>query len=310
MLSLTRLINEFLEHLEIEKNRSLNTRLSYEFYLRRFVEFSRLNSPSQITFEAVRRYRLYLNRLTTRTKDPLKKNTQYYHLIALRSFVKYLSRRDIETLPAEKIELGKMPDRQVEVLASSDLQQLLDAPLKNRKDASRLPLTALRDKTILELFFSTGLRVSELCNLQRSDVSIKRDDFTVRGKGRKLRIVFLSPMARQWLGEYLRTRSDASPYLFVRYDRAAKAAAELKPLTARSVQRLVAYYAKAAGLTKHVHPHMLRHGFATDLLQNGANIRAVQEMLGHASITTTQIYTHISNQELKQVHKQFHGKNQ
>ncbi len=306
MATLQALTKEFLEHLEIEKNRASATRDSYAFYLNRFLTFSRLTKPQQITAEAVRRYRLYLNRLTTSSKEPLKKNTQYYHLIALRAFLKYLSKRDIATLAAEKIELGKMPDRQVEVLGSNDLKTLLDAPLQ-KLETKKISLLQLRDKAILELFFSTGLRVSELCSLQRDAINTTQEEFTVRGKGSKLRVVFLSPEARHWIGEYRKLRGDASPYLFIRYDRAAKTASEEQPLTPRSVQRLVAHYAKVAGITKQVHPHMLRHQFATDLLNNGANIRAVQEMLGHSSITTTQIYTHVSNAELKQVHKKFHG---
>ncbi len=315
MATLQTLTKEFLEHLEIEKNRALATRESYAFYLNRFLAFSRLTKPSQITAEAVRRYRLYLNRLTTEKKESLKKNTQYYHLIALRAFLKYLSKRDITALQPEKIELGKMPDRQVEVLGSNDLKALLEAPLKklqitnHKLQTKGVSLLQLRDKAILELFFSTGLRVSELCHLQRDAINTTQEEFTVRGKGSKLRVVFLSPEARHWIAEYRKLRTDASPYLFIRYDRAAKAAADAQPLTPRSVQRLVAHYAKVAGITKQVHPHVLRHSFATDLLNNGANIRAVQEMLGHRSITTTQIYTHLSNTELKQVHKKFHGKN-
>ena len=305
--SLPKLVQEFEEHLEIEKNRALKTRTSYAFYLQRFLEFTRVNKPENITHDMVRRYRLYLNRLQTHDKRPLKKNTQYYHLVALRAFLKYLSRRDIGTLPPEKIELGKMPDRQVQVLGPQDLRALLDAPLKRGQDTSRINMARLRDKTILELFFSTGLRVSELCALPRNAINTKRDEFTVRGKGGKLRIVFLSDAARVWIDKYTKARTDTSPYLFVRYDRAAVSAEEAQPLTPRSVQRLVVFYAKAAGITVKVHPHILRHSFATDLLHNGANIRAVQEMLGHSSITTTQIYTHVSNTELKQIHKKFHG---
>jgi site-specific recombinase XerD len=300
-----KLVQEFLEHLEIEKNKSLRTRTNYEFYLRRFLEFSKAHAPSDITADLIRQYRLYLNRLETRGKR-LQKNTQYYHLIALRSFLKYLAKRDIATLSAEKIELGKMPDRQVEFLEGSDLERLLASPLEDKEKDGEV--VRLRDKAILELLFSTGLRVSELCSLTREMVNVKRDECTIRGKGGKLRIVFLSQRSRDWLQKYLEKRGDISPFLFVRHDRAIDPRAVEKPITPRSIQRLVAHYAKVAGIPKRIHPHVLRHSFATDLLKNGANIRAVQEMLGHSSITTTQIYTHLTNTELKETHKMYHGK--
>jgi site-specific recombinase XerD len=299
------LITDFLDHLEIEKNRSPRTRANYEFYLKRFVDFSKDPAPADITGELVRSYRLYLNRLADAKGEPLKKNTQNYHLIALRAFLKYLSKRDIESLAAEKVELGRMPERQVSFLDGADLERLIAAPLTA---PSNDPLIVLRDKAILELLFSTGLRVSELCGLKRDAVSLKRDEFTVRGKGSKLRVVFLSESARLALKNYLEKRPDMSPYLLARHDRAIANDAALEPLTPRSVQRLVSHYARAAGLTTEVTPHTLRHSFATDLLRGGADIRSVQSMLGHSSITTTQIYTHVTDQRLREIHKRFHGK--
>jgi len=304
-MKISSLIIDFLDHLEIEKNRSPRTRANYEFYLKRFAAFAKDPAPSEITGDMVRSYRLYLNRLADAKGAPLKKNTQNYHLIALRAFLKYLSKRDIKSLAAEKVELGKMPERQVEFLDGADLERLLNAPLASPSDD---PLIALRDKAILELLFSTGLRVSELCSLKRDAVNLKRDEFTIRGKGSKLRVVFLSDTAKQALKNYLEKRLDMSPYLLARHDRAIEKGAVLEPLTPRSVQRLVAHYARAAGITAEVTPHTLRHSFATDLLRGGADIRSVQSMLGHSSITTTQIYTHVTDRGLREIHKQFHGK--
>ncbi len=305
------LITDFLEHLEIEKNRSQKTLQNYDFYLGRFVGWLRNASPKAITAEKVRKYRLWLNRLVDVHGDPLKKNTQNYHLIALRSFLKYLAKRDIETLAAEKIELMKMPDREVSFLEGSDLGQMLEAPMKiNNMTTSMGTLIAHRDTAILELFFSTGLRVSELTNLHKEHINLKKSEFTVTGKGRKTRVVFLSEQAKYWIKEYLKLRKDVNPYLFISHDKRTgkEKKAEYHSITPRSIQRLVQKYAKAAGITKQVTPHTLRHSFATDLLQNGADIRSVQAMLGHSSITTTQIYTHITDKELGRIHKKFHNK--
>ncbi len=301
------LINDFLDYLEIEKNRSPRTRANYDFYLRRFIEFAGDISPSGITGEKIRAYRLHLNRLADHKGELLKKNTQNYHLIALRSFLKYLAKRDIESLAPEKIELGKMPERQVAFLESDDLERLLNAPLAQnaQRPTPNADKVTIRDKAILELLFSTGLRVSELCSLKRGDVNLKRDEFTVRGKGSKLRVVFLSDDAKKWLIKYLEARGDVAPYLFVRHDRASNG--DPGALTARSVQRLVDHYSRAAGITSNITPHTMRHSYATDLLRNGADIRSVQSMLGHSSITTTQIYTHVTNEQLREVHKAFHG---
>lgn len=311
MANIKDLINEFLEYLEIEKNRSAKTTRNYDFYLRRFREWAKDPAPEQINLDLVRRYRLYLNRLNDKFGTLLKKNTQNYHLIALRAFLKYLAKRDIKTMSAEKIELGKMPERIVDFLDGADLERLLDAPLRlNPKTSSPKPsLTQLRDKAILETLFSTGLRVSELANLKREQIGADKEEFTVRGKGSKPRTVFISNQARYWIKKYLDSRGDVSPYLFVSHDPAGKKRDNVSQgLTARSVQRIVLKWAKAAGITKKISPHTLRHSFATDLLQNGADLRSVQELLGHSSVTTTQIYTHVTNKHLQEVYDAFHGR--
>ena len=298
------LLTEFLEYLEIEKNRSQLTVRNYDFYIGRFLVFAKVSNPSEITLDKVRNFRLHLNRLTT-GGNPLKKSTQNYHIIALRSFLKYLAKRDVKILAPEKLELAKVGDRVVDFLEGSDLDRILEAPFKT----SSPEIIKLRDKAILELLFSTGLRVSELAALKIDSINLKKEEFTVRGKGDKPRIVFTSNQARQAIKQYLVLRKDLEPCLFVRHDRAGKKTqAKNNALTPRSIQRLVEKYSRVAGLTKHVTPHTLRHSYATDLLINGADIRSVQSMLGHSSITTTQIYTHITNQQLREVHKKFHRK--
>lgn len=333
---LLKYLTEFLEYLEIEKNRSRLTIRKYAFYLGRFIEwFGGTKKPESISAEDIRKYRLWLNRLEDVHGEPLKKNTQNYHLIAIRSFLKYLAKRDIKSLAAEKIELMKMPDRDISFLDGSDLNRLLDAPFevlrthnkraKKEDKNDNAPLIAHRDKTILEMLFSTGLRVSELAKLKKDDVNLKRDEFTVRGKGSKSRVVFLSEQAKYWAKKYLDLRADFNPYMFVSHDRRGRTRKQKntetkehrnkrteeqrdQPLTSRSIERLVQKYARFAGITKPVTPHTLRHSFATDLLHNGADIRSVQTMLGHSSITTTQIYTHVTDAELRNIHKKFHGK--
>lgn len=301
MADLNNLITQFLEYLEIEKNRSGKTIRNYDFYLKRFVGWAGDLSPSGITQEKIRQYRLWLNRFHDETGRELKKNTQNYHLIALRAFLKYLAKRDIKTLSAEKIELGKMPERIVDFLEGTDLERILEAPTL----VEAPEIIKKRDKAIIEMLFSTGLRVSELANLKKEQVNLKKDEFTVRGKGDKPRVVFLSNQAKFWVKQYLEARQDVSPFLFVSHDRAHESVGALTP---RSVERLVKKYSKYAGITKKVTPHTMRHSYATDLLMNGADIRSVQAMLGHSSITTTQIYTHITNQQLRDVHKSFHGR--
>lgn len=295
----------FLTYIEVERNKSLLTRRNYDHYLSTFIAVTRLTKPEQISLDDVRDFRLWLNRQVSARGNGLKKSTQNYYLIALRSFLKYLAKQDVKTMAAEKIELAKTSDRQVSFLEGDDLERFLNAPIQ-KGDHS---IVALRDKAILELLFSSGLRVSELANLKLENINLKKDEFTVRGKGDKLRVVFVSPEAKKWIGAYLQKRHDDAPYLFVRHDRAGQRTAEAKPLTPRSIQRLVDYYTKSAGITKRVTPHTLRHSFATDLLMNGADIRSVQAMLGHASIQTTQIYTHLTNPKLREIYQKHHGKN-
>ncbi|MDO8555079.1 MAG: tyrosine-type recombinase/integrase [bacterium] len=279
---------QFLEYLEIERGRALKTVDNYNRYLLSFVAFSKIKKSNEINDEAVRQFRLYLNR------KGLKKKTQNYHLIALRSFLKYLAKRGVKSLAPERIELAKAGERQVDFLRYEELVRLLDAP-------QGCSFKSLRDRAILELLFSTGLRVSELCRLDSEDIDLKKGDFSVRGKGDKIRLVFLSERAKSALKSYLEKRTDTNESLFVNFRNFSR-------LTPRSMERLVHYYAIKAGITKKVSPHTLRHSFATDLLENGADIRAVQMLLGHSSITTTQIYTHVTDKQLGEVHKAFHGK--
>jgi len=297
-----KLIIEFLEHLEIEKGCSPLTIRNYDFYLQRFVKQSKISSPQEITKELIRQFRLWLSRLKNYHQDNLCLATQNYHLIAIRCFLKYLSIKDIISLAPEKIELAKTGERQICFLEGDDLEKLLNAPLQVKQKE----IIAWRDKSILELLFSTGLRVSELTNLKKENINLDKDEFSVRGKGQKWRLVFLSNQAKYWLKKYLEKRTDIDPALFIRYDRAVKNNEKSLGITPRSVQRLVQKYSKVAGLTRKITVHTLRHSFATDLLSNGANLRAVQELLGHRNITTTQIYTHVTNQHLREIYQNFH----
>jgi site-specific recombinase XerD len=294
-------IIQFLEYLEIEKNKSQKTLENYNHYLKRFLEFSKIQDPKNINLEIVRKYRLFLNRFTDKHGANLKKSTQNYHIIALRAFLKYLVKNDIKTLSPEKIELAKAPERELVFLEKEEVERLLLAP-----DGD--DIASLRDKAILETLFSTGLRVSELCSLNRTSVNIRSGEFSVMGKGRKIRIVFLSDSAKDALKKYLDKRTDIDKALFVRNIKNQNKTEKSLRLTERSVQRMIKKYGQKAGIVKNITPHKMRHSFATDLLQNGADIRSVQSMLGHASITTTQIYTHYSDKHLKEIHKKFHSK--
>ena len=276
---------------------------NYRHYLERFLLWAKIQEPKDITADLVREFRLYLNRLKDDSNRGLKKITQNYHVIALRNFLKYLRKRDIETLAPEKIELAKVALREIEFLEETELERLLNAPQGGG-------LSDSRDKAILELLFATGLRVSELCGLNRQSVNLKQDEFSVRGKGDKIRVVFLSETAKNCLKNYLDKRVDVDEALFVRVGKGKnffQKNADLR-LTSRSVERIIKKYAAKAGIGKKVTPHQLRHQFATDLLRNGADLRSVQTMLGHSSITTTQIYTHITDRQLKEIHKKYHRK--
>lgn len=300
----SKLKTDFLEYLEIEQNRSQKTILNYDHYLTRLLDFAGDDLKiSDINTELLRKWRLWLNRLGTNTSDELQKNTQNYHLIALRSFLKYCSKRDIPALAPDKVELAKVVRKQVTFLTPEELARLFAQP-----DTSSLG--GLRDRAILELLFSSGLRVSELVGLDRDHVNLKRKEFTVRGKGQKDRPIFISDEAAMWIEQYLGKRDDNARPLFMRYsgNKQVNLDGNFYRLTARSVQRLVSRYALLAGITKHVSPHTLRHSFATDLLMNGADIRSVQAMLGHSNIATTQIYTHVTDPHLKEIHTKFHAK--
>lgn len=292
---------DFLEYLEIEQGRSQRTIANYDHYLTRLIDFGGDIKISDIDNELVRKWRLWLNRLGTNSADELDKLTLNYHLIALRSFLKYCAKRDIPALAADKVELAKTKRKQVSFLTPEEIERLFAQP-----DTAKI--TGLRDRAILELLYSAGLRVSELVNLNRDHINLKRREFTVRGKGEKDRPVFVSTQAAKWIEDYLSKREDNSKPLFVRYSGVKKVdlSGNYNRLTVRSVQRLVSRYARLAGITKHVSPHSLRHSFATDLLMNGADIRSVQAMLGHSNISTTQIYTHVTDPHLKAVHEQFH----
>ena len=292
---------DFLEYLEIEQNRSQKTILNYDHYLTRLIDYAGEIKVSDIDPELIRKWRLWLNRLGTNVSDELQKSTQNYHLIALRSFLKFCAKRDVPALPADKIELAKTVRKQVTFLTLEEVERLFGQPDVQKQGG-------LRDRAILELLFSSGLRVSELVGLDKDHINLKRGEFTVRGKGQKDRPVFISPTAAKWVTHYLEKREDTAKPLFVRYSgiKRVDLSGNFHRLTARSVQRLVARYALLAGITKHVSPHTLRHSFATDLLMNGSDLRAVQAMLGHSNISTTQIYTHVTDPHLKAVHEKFH----
>jgi site-specific recombinase XerD len=292
---------DFLEYLEIEQNRSQKTIANYDHYLTRLIDYAGDLQVSDIDQELIRKWRLWLNRLGTNTSDELQKTTQNYHLIALRSFLKYCGKRGIPALAPDKIELAKTKRPQVTFLSEDELKRLFDGPDITTK-------AGLRDRALLELLFSSGLRVSELVGLDCDHINLKRREFMVRGKGQKDRPIFISAEAADWLQKYLDARQDTTKPLFIRYagNKQVDLSGNYHRLTARSVQRIVAHYALLAGITKHVSPHTLRHSFATNLLMNGADLRSVQAMLGHSNIATTQIYTHVTDPHLRAVHEQFH----
>ncbi len=303
MASLKDLKNEYLEYLEIERNRASKTLENYGRYLNRFIAFAKVSNIADVNEDLIRQYRLYLNRLKDTEGQPLKHVTQNYHIIALRNFLKYLAKRGIKSVAAERVELGKQEDRQVSFLEAGELTRLIAAP-------EGQGLSVLRDRAILHTFFSTGMRVSELCSLDRDMIDVKRGELAVRGKGGKIRPVFLSDEARETIAGYLEARPDADEALFIRIPKSGTFGKDSNlRLTPRSVQRIVKHYAIKAGIIgKKVSPHTLRHSFATDLLRSGADIRSVQAMLGHSSVTTTQIYTHVTDKGLREVHERFHNK--
>jgi len=295
-------ILDFIEHLEVEGGRMPRTAENYEFYLNRFVEFAGDITPEAITPELIRKYRLWLNRYKSQNGEELSMITQSYHLIALRGFLKYFSRRDIPSMSPDKIELPKTHRKQVTFLHYDEVIRLLEQVDTNEE-------AGIRDRAILELLFSSGLRVSELINLNRDHINTKRREFMVRGKGQKDRPIFISQSAADWVDQYLSVRQDTLVPLFISYSKNVEpdTSGDFRRLSARSVQRMISKYARLAGITKHVSPHTMRHSFATDLLMNGADLRSVQSMLGHSNISTTQIYTHVTDAHLKDVYEKFHS---
>jgi site-specific recombinase XerD len=310
--SLPHLITDFIEYGELEKNFSPLTVKMYDYYLRHFAGWIANESGGEavlrdINEETIKKYRLHLARyVSENTKFPLKKSTQNYFMVALRAFLRYLIRKGYDVLPPDQVELGKQEDRHLKYLEEDQLQQLLQAP-------DTTTLEGIRDRAILETLFSTGLRVAELAGLNRDTINLDKREFGVIGKGRKARVVFLSDDAVAWLNKYLRLRKDKHTPLFIRY-RGKKHHLEDENgedlrLTPRSIERMVEKYVKQLGLTVKATPHTLRHSFATDLLFNGADLRSVQEMLGHSNISTTQIYTHVTNTHLREAHQKFHSGN-
>ncbi len=309
MSSLKQLKQQFLEYVEIEKGRSIKTVENYDHYLTVFLEQTKVDSPSQITDSVVREFRLWLNRQPAhpaakrpdKMRETLSRKTQNYYLIAIRAFLKYLARQEVKTLPSERIELAKVPERMLDLITEEELKRLLDAPKGNN-------ISDLRDRAILELLFSTGLRVSELCSLTR-DINLSSDELSIMGKGKKVRVVFLSDYAKKVVKDYLAKRKDLDDSLFVQLSKNGKSREKTGKslgLTKRSIERIIKQRAIEAGISKRVTPHTMRHMFATDLLSNGADLRSVQALLGHANIGTTQIYTHVTDKHLREVHKKFH----
>lgn len=298
-------IREYVEYLEVERGRSARTAANYDHYLERLVEFAGDIEVEDITAELLRKYRLWLNRYVNELGENLSTMTQNYHLIALRGFLAYLARRDIPSLSQEKIELPKVARKQVTFLSTDEVERLIEAIPSDGTPEH------LRDQAIIELLFSSGLRVSELVGLNRDSINTKRREFMVRGKGQKDRPIFISKVAAKHIDDYLEKRSDTLSALFLNYSRnnSTNSSGNYRRLTARSVQRIVSKYAKLAGIIKHVTPHTMRHSYATDLLMNGADIRSVQAMLGHSDISTTQIYTHVTDQHLKDVYEKHHSQN-
>ncbi len=296
-------IKKYLEYLLVDRQRSNKTIKNYQHYLDSFVKWSKIKTPSEINEELVHKFRVYLaeEKNTVKNATPLSKSTQNYYTIALRGFLKFLARSNIKSLSPDKVELGKAEQRMVDFLTIEEIGELL----KTTKGTS---LQALRNQAILKLLFSAGLRISELVSLNRDSINLEKQEFSIKGKGNKVRIVFISDIAKKALEEYLQKRTDSDMALFIRLVKNQNEQEDLR-LSARSIQRMIKKCATEAGILKKVTPHVLRHSFATNLLENGADIRSVQALLGHASINTTQIYTHVTDTNLKKIHKKFHGKN-
>ncbi len=302
MNQLERLAEEFLEFLQIEKGAAALTIRNYRQYLARFLNYlsptppaGRIDTAKKIDLPLIKKYRVYLANFTDEKGLTLSRATQSYYLIGLRAFLRWLNKNDYRTLAPEKIDLPKAEGQSLKFLTREQMERLLAAP----KISS---IVGLRDKAILEVLFSTGLRVAELVKLNRDQVNLQSREFGVIGKGRRPRVVFLSHRAGQWLTRYLENRKDDDRSLFIRYRGSGKE----QRLTCRSVQRIVRQYSRRCRLPMEITPHVLRHSYATDLLMAGADIRSVQEMLGHKNIATTQIYTHVTDKHLRQIHQKYH----
>jgi site-specific recombinase XerD len=299
--------NDFLEYLEIEKGSSPLTIRNYKHYLNRFCKWMEKQgirqTPKDINPDVVRQYRVYLSRISDGKGGTLSRKTQGFHVIALRSFLKWLLKNDVEVMSPDKIDLPKVNERQIKFLSGEQVDRLLNAP-------SLSTIQGKRDKAILEVLYSTGLRVSELVSLDRDKIDFQRREFGILGKGGKTRVVFLSSRAVDWIDKYLRARKDKYKTLFIRHKGKMDPSIEDEKmrLSARSVQRMIKKYSKKMKFPIDVTPHVLRHSFATDLLMAGADLRSVQEMLGHKNVATTQIYTHVTHKHLRDVHSAFHGK--
>lgn len=319
MSELEKLKRQFLEYMEIERGSSLKTVRNYELYVTKFLEFAKISEPKDITDDIVREFRLHLNRspglfVKGQARATMKKNTQNYYLIALRRFLKYLMKRGVTTLSPDRIELAKVGARHLDLISVEELKRLMKSPelvfasvkKDDPKAVARGELMMYRDIALFELFFSTGLRLAELCSLNR-DLDLSKDEFSIRGKGEKIRVVFLSDEAKSAIKKYLAKRVDMEEAMFVSVVERQGKMGDPR-LTPRSIERIVKQHAINAGISRKVTPHVLRHSFATDLLSNGADIRSVQMMLGHANIATTQVYTHVTDKQLRDVHKKFHSK--
>lgn len=305
-----RLLIEYLEHLEVERQLSRYTIRNYHHYIRRFLEWMKMSHKKMLVEELIlkdiTKYRLFLSRFTGEKGDSLSRTTQAYHVIALRSWFKWMSKQDIKVLSPEKIDLPKGESKSLKFLNIEQIERMMNQPRLSSK-------VGLRDRAILETLFSTGLRVSELVSLNREQINMEKREFGVIGKGRKMRVVFLSHRAVEWLKRYLDTREDSWRPVFIRYSRKRESITtdgENMRLSVRSVQRAVEKYRKKARLPIPITPHGIRHSFATDLLSKGAGLREVQEMLGHKNVSTTQIYTHVTNPQLRKVHDKYHSGNE
>lgn len=311
-LSLQDTIEEYLEYLSVERQVSPYTVRNYKLYLSRFAswlaKFYPNTSVQELSPKMLKTYRTHLSRVKNEKGEYLSSTTQGYYVIAIRSFLRYLLRNDYEVIPPDRLELPKGKEHSIKFLDYPHIESMM-----NKTNVETIQ--GLRDRAIMETLFSTGLRVSELTSLNKSTVNLDKKEFGVMGKGRKVRVVFLSPRTAIWIEKYLRARDDHFEPLFIRHGGKKVEIDEPKNgerlrLTTRSVQRIISKYGKLAHLPFEMTPHVMRHSFATDLLSHGAGLREVQEMLGHKNIATTQIYTHVTNPQLKNVHKKYHSGNE